>query len=308
MKATSAISISLLAFANTGCLAVPTVSAASPLYVRGEQCDKKGDTIGTVTGQYGRVAAVVTFTGSVGTFTRSVCQILNERRGQNGNANCNNYAAAVSSAVLSIFSFIDIIKDNAHYEGSKAAAKRATDNSNATFADLVIASLAFQGLEYERLTTLPLPAISRRTAGQRSLQGHVLIKGVKYGDMAFDATQADFGNGDGHIFITPSDTNTSGTLQKRLDSAEHNGAGFKLSYSTRVHSGLDKGKMVELSNRISDSWNYQANNRNMGEWFGLTKLAEKHQAIFYLRIIPEVRSYGDNYENVDVCGQMAGFI
>lgn len=33
-----------------------------------------------------------------------------------------------------------------------------------------------------------------------------------------------------------------------------------------------------------------------------------HNANFYYRIIPESRSFGLDYESVDICGQMGGFL
>ena len=33
-----------------------------------------------------------------------------------------------------------------------------------------------------------------------------------------------------------------------------------------------------------------------------------HSANFYYRIIPETRSFGLNYESVDICGGMAGYL
>jgi hypothetical protein len=293
--------VSLLLLANT-CLAVPAISTTSPLYIRNGQCNKKGDLIATVYGYAGPVSVVVAYTTAAGTFTRSVCRILNDHRGISKNV-CDDYAAAVSSATLAILVFVETHQNDAHYQGSKAE-KWTAGVSNVTLADRLVASLALQGAEYESLTNLPISAVSRRSADAGVLLGYVLIKNLKLGDMNFDAIQADFGNGDGQLFITPSKTNhTSGALQKR-----HDGAGFKLSFTTRVHSGLDQGQMVVLSQRIGDSWNWEANNRDMGEWVGLVKLADRHQAVVYIRIIPEVRGYGEEYESVDVCGQLAPFL
>lgn len=93
----------------------------------------------------------------------------------------------------------------------------------------------------------------------------------------------------------------NGTHTKRDE-----GAGFKVSYTTRKTSLLTKDHRVEMAARGAEAWASTSHSYRMSDFIGFA--ATGHEANFYYRIIPEVRRFGLNYESVDICGGMAQFL
>ncbi|KAK6217118.1 hypothetical protein QIS74_07232 [Colletotrichum tabaci] len=90
-------------------------------------------------------------------------------------------------------------------------------------------------------------------------------------------------------------------LSKRVGAA-----GFKISYTTRAQSLLTRSHQQEMSGCIASAWSIAAENYRLEDYIGLAKT--DHNANFYWRIIPELYGFGLNYESVDVCGGMAGYL
>jgi hypothetical protein len=93
---------------------------------------------------------------------------------------------------------------------------------------------------------------------------------------------------------------TSG-LQKR-----HDGAGFKISWTSRQRSLLTRAHQDQMSHEIALDWADKATFLGEGDYIGLVKT--DHRANFYFRIIPETKGFGLNYESVNICGQLAPFL
>lgn len=93
----------------------------------------------------------------------------------------------------------------------------------------------------------------------------------------------------------------SASLAKRYD-----GAGFKVSYTTRIQSKLTYSHQQEMAGFLANSWSIHSRTEAMDDFIGFAKT--DHNANFYYRVIPELRGFGLNYETVDVCGGMAGFL
>lgn len=99
-------------------------------------------------------------------------------------------------------------------------------------------------------------------------------------------------------FMDLSSSEFNGTHAKRDE-----GAGFKISYTTRKPSLLTKDHRIEMAARGAEAWASYTHTYRMTDLIGFA--ATGHEANFYYRIIPEVRGFGLNYESVDVCGGMA---
>jgi hypothetical protein len=54
------------------------------------------------------------------------------------------------------------------------------------------------------------------------------------------------------------------------------------------------------------AWAAASKSYGMTDFIGFAET--DHSANFYYRIIPESRGFGLNYESVDICGGMAGFL
>lgn len=101
-----------------------------------------------------------------------------------------------------------------------------------------------------------------------------------------------------------------GTLPTGSDQSDFqkrfNGAGFKISVTTRVRSRLTRAHQKSMAHSIAVDWESEANSYPMSDYIGLVKT--DHTANFYFRIIPELRGFGLNYESVNICGQLGGFL
>lgn len=84
------------------------------------------------------------------------------------------------------------------------------------------------------------------------------------------------------------------------------GSGFKISYTTRSKSRLSYSKQQEMSGFIAAAWAAASEAYDMTDFIGLAQ--DGYNANLYYRIIPEVRGFGLNYESVDICGGMGGFL
>ena len=90
-------------------------------------------------------------------------------------------------------------------------------------------------------------------------------------------------------------------LQKRYPNA-----GFKISWTSRINSRLTRQHQSQMSCAIASDWAGRAAQTDEGDYIGLVKT--DHTANFYFRVIPETNGFGLNYESVNVCGQLAGFL
>lgn len=135
----------------------------------------------------------------------------------------------------------------------------------------------------------------------KSMVEQASIKGLQINGATIDAIIADFDDGDGHLFLTEPLVNATSNTKR------HDGAGFKLSYTTRVTSKLTRAHQIQMSQDISTSWTYYAAEYGISEWIGFQETG--HAVNFYLRIIPENKGYGEEYEFVDApCGGITDYI
>ncbi|KAF7171808.1 hypothetical protein CNMCM5623_004139 [Aspergillus felis] len=114
-----------------------------------------------------------------------------------------------------------------------------------------------------------------------------------------------YDNGDINLWLAVDFTTVSTDDEDRsAHDKRFDGAGFKISLTTRQHSRLTRAHLQQTSNAIANDWASDAVNYNMADYIALVKT--DHTANF--RIIPETRGLGLNYESVNVCGQLAGFL
>ncbi|KAL3428455.1 hypothetical protein PVAG01_01964 [Phlyctema vagabunda] len=261
-------------------------SPASPLILKREECD----VIGLVINAIGTSSGIVTYVGLGGVTTRSVCILLAAAAGRQATL-CNDFAIAITGSVTGIY--LVATRDTS---GTKDAKRDEFENDS--LSNFLIESLSSRGDAFESIT--PMPIVSKRQEGVKTVISQASVKGWNFQGTLLDAVFAEFGDGEGHIYVSPTPANTT-SLTKR-----HDGAGFKVNYTTRQHSLLTQAHQVQMAQAFGDSWNYRANTEAMVDYFGLAKT--DHNANFYMRIIPENNGYGENYESVDTCGGMARFL
>lgn len=171
---------------------------------------------------------------------------------------------------------------------------------------------SFDSVEHIDVSTLKL---SKRTSSSDPVLTHRSIfrnlTGEHDGSSSSSVAFNHFSNGDINMdyagdmgALPPSsgqDQDSPTILQKR-----YNGAGFKISWTSRISSRLTRQHQYEKSKAIASDWGVRAAVTDEGDYVGLVKT--DHTANFYFRIIPELYSFGLNYESVNVCGQLAGFL
>jgi hypothetical protein len=280
-------------------------SHANPILAARVAQQETCSTIDRIIESIGTSNSVVVYTTAGGVTALSVCNLLhNHGIGPIGPSDCQNYGAIVASVVAVIFTATS--KQSALPAPAQKTERFVESAAGTSLSQHLIASFAADGVEYDSIVPLAMSPSSKakRHLESRQMIEHFSILGYKYNqNTTVDAIVADFGNGEGHIFVTPSPpaTATPG-LSKR-----HQGPGFKLSFTERERSQLSRQHQLQMSDRIASDWGQRADRNRITEWIGFERTG--HTANFYLRIIPEIRGYGENYESVDApCGQMGRFL
>jgi hypothetical protein len=264
-------------FSNVKALAVREEDSCSAL-------DKLIDVIGT-----SQSAVVYTTVGGVSAL--AACRLLRRRNPNNpGTDDCYDIATLVAAGIVLVFQLAHDI--------TGGFALRDLDEFDRTsrLRESLAGYLDGNGHVYDSIDVLPTPA--KRDDKDRQMLDHISVGGLKFGNDSYNMALAHYGEGDAHLFFT----GDSGTdLTKR-----HDGPGIKLSFTTRLPSKLSKAHQQDMSISISENWANLANRNQIVNWIGLVKTV--HKANFYLRIIPEVKGFGTNYESVDICGGMAKYL
>ncbi|KAL6790988.1 hypothetical protein J3E68DRAFT_429572 [Trichoderma sp. SZMC 28012] len=163
------------------------------------------------------------------------------------------------------------------------------------------------GLTYDAISHLPFDdeeEMLQRRDGDPALVSRVLVSGVTGNhspNTKQDVVINHFADGNALLHL-PVGESSSDELGKRTPP----GSGFKISYTTRAKSKLSYSQQQEMSGFIAAAWATASKTYDMTDFIGFVETG--HLANFYYRVIPEIRGFGLNYESVDVCGQMGGFL
>ncbi|KAL4899600.1 hypothetical protein BDW74DRAFT_183557 [Aspergillus multicolor] len=173
------------------------------------------------------------------------------------------------------------------------------------------AALREYGFAFDGLDTVDVSASLAKRDGEPRLVSRIIarnMRGLGEDTDVYDVGFNAYDNGAMDLdlagdFKTLSSASGSGSdgLQKRM-----NGAGFKISVTTRKKSLLTKAHMNEMANKIASDWAYSTYHYHASDYIGLVKT--DHTANFYFRIIPETKGFGLNYEDVNFCGGMAKYL
>lgn len=189
---------------------------------------------------------------------------------------------------------------------------RRTATVEPTLSETLSRVLQDSGYDYESIEDVDVLGLQlSKRHSEPALKTRAIIKSMKHDDLQHDIAFNYYDNGglvlhlagDSQTLSTGADASSvNGTdLEKRF-----NGEGFKISLTTRKRSLLTRAHQNEMSNYIAADWAVAAKRDHLGDYMGLVKT--DHTANFYFRIIPEIKGFGLNYESVDICGGMAGFL
>ncbi|KAF7539528.1 hypothetical protein G7054_g2023 [Neopestalotiopsis clavispora] len=209
-------------------------------------------------------------------------------------ANCSDLAMAIASLFVSIAFII----------GRASGASSLGTREDLSLAGYLEAAMSADGEVFDAVEDLT----STLAARDNSTGGAVEVATVR--NWVYEGTPVsfdihDFGDGNGHIILPVENIGVNATnLAKR---GSGHAPGFKVSYTTRLESQLTRSHRADMANALANDWASRANsNSKLSNYIGLWKT--DHNANFYFRIIPESTDFGMNYESVDVCGGMAGFL
>ncbi|RLM00275.1 hypothetical protein CFD26_100955 [Aspergillus turcosus] len=177
------------------------------------------------------------------------------------------------------------------------------------FTDGLNSALRDSGYSYDLLEYIDVPGVSldkrdsEPSLSHRSIARNMTQDDGSVSDLAFSY----YDNGDINLWLAGDfRTVSTGDEDQAAHEKRFDGAGFKISLTTRRQSRLTRAHQQQMSHAIANDWASDAVRYNMADYIGLVKT--DHTANFYFRIIPETRGFGLNYESVNVCGQLAGFL
>ncbi|KAL5042616.1 hypothetical protein BDW71DRAFT_211057 [Aspergillus fruticulosus] len=171
----------------------------------------------------------------------------------------------------------------AHYSGATPEGlptKRQVDDYLQQW-EAMLASYA--DISYERLTSLDAP-MARRD-GESAPTHRFKITGLSVDDAPkHDIIANHYANGETVLHLPLLDSNNS----------------------PRAPARRLKNKSMALAGAAT--WGVYADNagHKIDDFIGFAETG--HAANFYYRIIPETKGFGTNYESVDICGGMAGYL
>ncbi|KAK4236609.1 hypothetical protein C8A03DRAFT_16768 [Achaetomium macrosporum] len=243
--------------------------------------------------------AEVAYTMSGASIAWGVCTAINHNAGTE--QPCTAYAAILAGVLISIFE-IQMLP-NTSSEG--------TTSSQIDAGGIFTAHLGMQGFVWEQLEPL---TVQRSYNNPEAVDQHFVIRGISH--RSVPVTPADlhytlYKNGTGYVNTIHSRANHAG-LGKRGSSA-----GFKYSWLTEVWNANDPAATnnsdfhivaTTLGKDIANNWAHAADNDKLDEWIGAVGVDYILAQLLgmAIRIIPKPNGFTDEYEDVNVCGDMYG--
>jgi hypothetical protein len=230
-----------------------------------------------------------------GVLARSICNLAHYDA-------CNEVAYAVAAGLTILFTIASEVSGGEAVPVPTLPGPRDV----LSYQNFLLAAMEKNQMQYASIEAAPLERAEKRSEDEPSLTERFLIKGLvdPSNSTAHDIYVHYYSNGGAvlHLPFPGEETNsTTGTLHKRYDKP-----GLKISYTTRRRSLLTKAHQNAMATSIGSYWASMAHSTSMSEYIGFEET--DHYANFYFRIIPELKGFGTNYENVDVCGGMARFL
>lgn len=176
-----------------------------------------------------------------------------------------------------------------------------------SLADFLSREFAEDGATFDSITTVTPHLLPRYASDQRTPVEVVRVEGLSTLDNStkFNMDIYDFGGGEGHIWL-PHDALVDRRASKTVLEARSPGPGFKLSYTARLPTKLSKSHQHDMAEQFAVWWTTSADCCDLHDLMGFVETG--NVANFYYRLIPERSDFGLNYESVDVCGKMGGFL
>jgi hypothetical protein len=248
-----------------------------------------------LSGEYVLTITRVAFVNGAFGLARRICA-------EEGSPDCARYLGYIQDGLNLIFVY------QAYGHGAESGSvKRSTSSGLSDLgASLKDSGWSFDSVEHVDVATLNLnrrdsdPVLTNRSIFRNLTGEHGTASDVAFNHFDNGDINMDYAGDLGKLTSSGKD-GEAGDLQKR-----YNGAGFKISWTSHKRSLLTRAHQNEMSYFIAKDWGSRAAKTDEGDYIGLVKTDQT--ANFYFRIIPESQGFGLNYESVNVCGQLAGFL
>ncbi|CAK7207977.1 hypothetical protein SEUCBS139899_010811 [Sporothrix eucalyptigena] len=283
-------------------------SPSSPLVARGVCSFQDFEVANELLGNYrGKARLVYAILG--GAVSYHTCKIINHYT--SSEHPCADIAGGIAATTAAIIA-IQMIEGSS--TGVGTSNKR---DANATWPpsalDIFVEHLESTGFTYSQVEEA---ALTRRSNDDEILNSFV-VRDVF--NPAGNATAADFHytsfvNGTGYVHVIHETTSSAkraappAGLVKR-----HDGAGFKYNWNRYVFNSAAYGANINslsvgIGQGIAQDWAYDSDNFLLDQWIGAVGVDYiLLQAMgVAIRIIPELAGFGEEYEDVGICGDMSG--
>ncbi len=238
---------------------------------------------------------------SGGALSNKVCQ----RLVSSSDHPCTRYAPTLEAVVAGVIQ-LQMFK-GAPTKGavSSGLGRRAGRDPAGILADHILA----RGFVWDQIES---PGFWRRGSASGDVDQHFVIRGLSHPGRSTtpaDVYYTSYANGTGTIRTVHSAGHTG--LSKRVDAP-----GFKIIWRTESQSDAadnaisNNRDVVELASRvahdIATNWAGDSDHYGLDQWIGTVGISYIVTGIMgtSLRIIPEVNSFGVEYEDVAVCGSL----
>ncbi|KAE9580764.1 hypothetical protein CGCF415_v000634 [Colletotrichum fructicola] len=260
-------------------------------------CRRIGTTLRTI----GTSHAVVIFMTTGSDLVETVCRLA-------GGTNCEDWAKAIRLGFLLIYGIASGTSGAVPETNMKMKREEIGEYSDA-MRSYWENTLIDTGLAFDSVSVLPfdeeVAALEKRDDADPKLLARIHFSGLVDSETGkkheIIANHFEGNNTVLHLPGLNQEELASRDLSKRAGAA-----GFKISYTTRKLSLLTRSHQSEMSGFISAAWALASANNQLEDYIGFA--STDHSANFYYRIIPELYSFGLNYESVDICGGMASFL
>jgi hypothetical protein len=276
----------------------PRSSLASPLLVpRAPQCSRELDeTINVASTAASSGNALVVYTVAAAGFAHSTCTLINH------NANTNQPCSAVAVLVASVVGgILQKAGENSASTGT-ATSRRDGGSTSAMFAH----HMTTNGFKWDVIDHMAVVE-AYNTTNNHTMMEHFIMRGLVHDALSVpqDHHVKTYADGTGVVITAPSSSSnaTADGLRKR-----HDGAGFKFNwrrfdYQSTFLGSPDLSVIPNLAGAISQDWAARADNDNMDEYILAGGI--DHVYDLGLRIISEIQGFGEEYEDVNICGDLS---
>lgn len=313
----------LSAISLAGPLPVTTTTTTTNVRAEGEGCSKEINApIGaSVIDAAQGLGAIMAYTVGGGTIAYNACDAIALAHNQQPGRKCRIFTQSVASGILIGLTFMT----NSKSSDGTSTSERRQDKGEGEGEDAAAGlseMLRSLGVVHEGVYLLPLPPsavvenVGMNTDQVVNSTGPTIVSRLYVAGVAayndnnnndnntaaaiMEHTITNYDDGSGFVQATP---RTASSNKKR-----HDGPGFKFNFrrfdtNTNFLGQPDLSGLPDYANAVSLDWGGRVDDDGVDEYIFTGGI--DHLYTFGMRIIPEIQGFGEDYEDVDICGDLA---